>query len=243
MDLVNADVFVRRMGTRRIARPHFQRGKSHQRLIAQRGRTIRSLTQSHSTAHQRMSWVYPRGVEPERTGIHLAFHVMTDFIVQLLVTVALITTYVNRKTTLGRHHIMLGTGIDNRYRHFHRSQPIRNPFKPMRPKPDNIVHCLVYGINAFITGSVAGTSVRRYVEDHQPLFGNRRLHPRGFPHYGHTDWRKQRQDGLNPALPGYFLFARSQIHQIIGLLTTRQYPKDLQQRHKPSSAIIATQSV
>ena len=95
-------------------------------------------------------------------------------------------------------------------------------------EPGNVVQHLVYGVVAFVPGSMPRPAVGGDIQYHQPFFGNGGLHLRGFAHNGELYGRQLRQYGLYPALARYFFLAGSKENQVVRLCGAAKLQEHLQ---------------
>ena len=123
-------------------------------------------------------------VEAETAGLYFAADLRLDQFEQLFVGIEFVCPDIDGKFAAVRNDIVLCTGMDNRYAHFHRSEEITFFRELIAVEPFDIFHSERDGIDPFVPGGMSGLTGTYAIQDHQPLFGYGRLHTSRFADNG-----------------------------------------------------------
>lgn len=168
---------------------------------------------------------------------------MTAYDVEdLLIGVLLIRPYIDEHTALIGNDVVLCARIDDRHRHFHRSEILADVPELIIADPLYVWQRLIDSIHAFVACSMSRFPMGRHVEDHQPFLSNGGLHTRRLTDDGNVDGWQFGQRKAYPILSRHLLFSRGKINEIIALNLRCQKTEDLEQRAEAATTVVGAQS-
>ena len=134
--------------------------------------------------------------------------------------------------------VVLGAALHDCYRHLRGSQQRAYLAEPIVAQPHQVFKCLVDGVHAFLSGSMARLSVGIAVDDHQPLLGDGRLHAGGLSHDSHIDRRQLRHHSAEAVLARHLLLSCRHPENVEVPLAVEQDAVGLERCHQTAATVV-----